>query len=569
MSAPPIALLDRGVRSARRRLITQLLVNRLAVAWSIALALGLVWILVEPLLFSSVNETQKWYVIGGLFALATTVVVGLTARFAPTQQTAALEFDGRFALNERVTTALSLDEASKATPAGQAVMSDALQKVASIKVREKFPVKPRWHAMLPPTFAAMIVLAWIYATPDRVRQLMAGEESTTAKLDPLAVAKTEAKKPTSTFTKIRTRDELDRTNKSEKLKELEADLEKLNEKFDRDRDMADPNKAREKVTELTKLEDKMKQFKEEKFQKLAQLDQKMQELERLSRDPDFSDGPAKELNNALAKGDLKKAREEVDELKKKAKKGEMNEQDKQKLEKQMEKMKNEVERLAKDREKEKKLEDMIKKAKEQGKDAESLERELEQMKKENASSEREMEELAQKMKKAQEALQQGNMEDLADQLEKIGSQLKEMDGDLKDLEDVEQYLQNLKQEKKKACKECNGNGDCEGDEAKEKDYAKWSEKGRPGMGKRGEEKDDTSSIEEKQKGLFDPRGKKVYGGGVRGPAFTKKSSVELGKQIQEAVQEAPSAVDAQRLPRDARDSVKEYFENLGGSTPKK
>ena len=89
------------------------------------------------------------------------------------------------------------------------------------------------------------------------------------------------------------------------------------------------------------------------------------------------------------------------------------------------------------------------------------------------------------------------------------------------------------------------------------------------MGQRDEERDDTSWTEEKQKGLFDPRGKKVYGGGVRGPAFTKKSSVELGKQIQEAVQEAPSAVDAQRLPRDARDSVKEYFENLGGSTPKK
>lgn len=160
------------------------------------------------------------------------------------------------------------------------------------------------------------------------------------------------------------------------------------------------------------------------------------------------------------------------------------------------------------------------------------------------------------------------MEDLADQLEKMGSQMKDIEGDLQDLEDVQQYLQKLKGEKKKACAECDGECDADGN-PKRKDFAKWSETGRPGEGERGEEKDDTSWVDEKQKGLFDPRGKKVYGGGVRGPAFTKRSTTELGKQIQEAVQEAPSALDAQKLPRDARDSVKEYFENLGGQTPKK
>jgi hypothetical protein len=146
--------------------------------------------------------------------------------------------------------------------------------------------------------------------------------------------------------------------------------------------------------------------------------------------------------------------------------------------------------------------------------------------------------------------------------------MKEIEGDLQDLEDVQQYLQKLKAEKKKACAQCEG-GECDGEgDPQRKDGAKWTNKGRPGMGERGEEKDDTSSTEEKQKGLFDPRGKKVYGGGVRGPAFTKKSTTELGKMIQEAVQEAPQAVDAQRLPRDARDSVKEYFENLGGNGKK-
>ena len=316
MTTNPLAPLDRGVRSARRRLVAQSVINRLAVAWAIALGIGLVWILVETFLFTTVVEAQKWFVVGGLFAVATLFVIVKSIRTAPSQRTAALELDGRFSLNERVTTALSLDDTLRATPAGQAVVADAIQKVSPLSVREKFPVSPRWHSALPPTFAALIALAVVFATPDRMRKLIAGEEGTVKPLDPLAVAQSEAKKPQSPFTKLKPRDELDRTNKSEKLKDLEADLEKMGEKFDRDREPADQNKAREKVSELTKMEDKLKQFNDEKFKKLAQLDQRMQELEKLARDPDFADGPAKELNDALSKGDLKKAKSEIDELKK-------------------------------------------------------------------------------------------------------------------------------------------------------------------------------------------------------------------------------------------------------------
>lgn len=564
MNANPLASLNRGVRSVRRRLVAQSALNRFAVAWAVALGLGLMWILVEPFIFNTVASNQKWFVIGGLFGVASTFALFKTIRTAPTENAAALALDERFALSERVTTALSLDESIRATDAGQAVLNDAVQKIAPLSVKEKFPISPRWHTALAPSLAFLIALAVVFLTPDKMRQLIAGDEQSAKNLEKIDVAKSEAKKTQSPFTKIKPREELERTNKSEKLKDLESELEKMGEKFDRDREPADQNKAREKVSELTKMEDRLKQFNEEKQQKLSQLDKKMQELERLSRDPDFSDGPAKQLNDALSKGDLKKAKDEIEELKKKAKKGEMTQEEKQKLEKQLDKMKNEVEKLAKDREKEKKLKDMIKQAKEQGKDAESLERELDKMKAENAASEKEMQNLAEKMQKAQQALQQGNMEDLADQLEKMGSQLKDLEGEVQDLEDVEQYLQKLKQEKKKACSECDGEGEC--NKPGKKDFAK--NKG-VGEGERGEEKDDTSWVDEKQKGNFDPRGKKVYGGGVRGPAFTKKSTIELGKQIQEAVQEAPSAVDSQRLPRDARDSVKEYFENLGGSTPNK
>jgi uncharacterized coiled-coil DUF342 family protein len=563
-----ISPIESGIRSARRRLIAQMLVNRLAVCWAVALGLAFVWVLVEPFAAPTATAHGKWWVTVSLFAVGSLAAIGWTIRNAPSRAGAALEIDNRFDLRERVTTALGLDDTLRSTSAGQAVLADAAATVTPLRMKDRFPVRPKWPAAIAPAFAGLIALAILFAAPDQLKQALAGEDTKAKTLDPLTVDKQDASKKVNPFAKAKVQDELDRQNKSEKLKDLESELEKLGDKFNKDREPNDSTKAREKVTELTKMEDKLKQLNDEKFQKLSKLDQKMQELERLNRDPDFNDGPAKELNDALSKGDLKKAKEEVDELKKKAKKDELKPEEKAQLQRQMEKMKDEIERLSRDKEKEKKLQDMIKKAKEQGKDAESLERELDKMKQENSGAEKAMQDLAEKMQKASDALKQGDMEELADQLEKIGSQMKEIEGDLQDLEDVQQYLQKLKAEKKKACAQCEG-GECDGEgDPQRKDGAKWTSKGRPGMGERGEEKDDTSSTEEKQKGLFDPRGKKVYGGGVRGPAFTKKSTTELGKQIQEAVQEAPQAVDAQRLPRDARDSVKEYFENLGGNGKK-
>jgi hypothetical protein len=68
--------------------------------------------------------------------------------------------------------------------------------------------------------------------------------------------------------------------------------------------------------------------------------------------------------------------------------------------------------------------------------------------------------------------------------------------------------------------------------------------------------------------LFDPRGKKSYGGAMKGPSFTKKSTVELGQEIQQAVQEAPQAIDSQQVPKEAQTGVKEYFEKIGGTGKK-
>ena len=41
----------------------------------------------------------------------------------------------------------------------------------------------------------------------------------------------------------------------------------------------------------------------------------------------------------------------------------------------------------------------------------------------------------------------------------------------------------------------------------------------------------------------------------------------MAGDIRQAVQDAPDAVEVQRLPKAARDLVKEYFEKLGNQAP--
>lgn len=562
MPSGPQVTIQSAVTRARRRLVVQSLLNHLAIGLAGALAVVLVWVLIEPILIDSATSRLLWSVMGLAVGIGLTYAAWRTWATAPSKAIAALELDGRFGLAERAITAMDLPEAEWTTPAGRAVLADAAAKVQSIDVRGKFPVRPRWNFVWVPVLAAAIAGVVIFP-PDFLREALAGEPEKVKKIDPLkTVAQADPnKKAAEPIVRPKGKDRLDRADKDQKLKDIEAVLKEFDEKQAKEPKETDPNRAKEKVTELTQLEDKLKKFEQEKVEKLARLEQKMQEMEKLSRDKDFSDGPAKDFADALAKGDLKKAKDEVDELKKKAKDKKLDGKEAEKLDKQLEKMKNELERIAKNEEQEKKLKDKIEKAKREGKDAESLERELEKMKQENRESREAMEDLAKQLQKARNALQKGDLDELAQELEKVAGEMQKIENELQDLDDAQEYLQRLKEAKEAACKACQGEGDPE--KQGHKDFGQ----GRGiASGKRDINRDaKTASEDERIRGLFDPRGKKVYGGSTTGQAFSKKTTLEMGRQIQEAVQEAPQAVDAQRLPRDARDTVKEYFESLGGS----
>jgi len=68
----------------------------------------------------------------------------------------------------------------------------------------------------------------------------------------------------------------------------------------------------------------------------------------------------------------------------------------------------------------------------------------------------------------------------------------------------------------------------------------------------------------RQNAQFNAKGQKVFDGFVPGQAFKKKSGVDLAGDIKQAAQEAPEAIETQRIPKAARDMAKGYFKNLGG-----
>jgi uncharacterized coiled-coil DUF342 family protein len=556
-----LAPVHQSVAAARRRLFLDALVNRLAAGWALALALSAGWFLLEPQLLESPPAWLRWAVLAGLAAVGTVVAVWLAARRTPTRAGAALELDKRFRLSERATTALGLDAELLATPAGQAVAADAVATVGGVRVRDRFPVGLRWHAAGQAVAAAALAAVVLLYQPGVSPLAAAG---TTAAQSGEAVKADEQKKATPFTARNKTPELAQRPDKSKELKELEESLNQLMQKYDGRADADKPEKVREKATELTAAEEKLKKFNEQKAERLARTEQQLAQLDKLTRDEEFKDGPAKPLNDALSKGDLQKAMQELDQLKKKAKDKSISPEDGEKLARQLDEMRQALQADRQNKERQDKLKDLIDKAKKDGKDADSLERELKQLQEEAKQNAEATEQLAQKLKKAAEAMTQGNMEDAAEQLEQAGQALKDVENDLKDLEDAEDYLQRLKEERKKACQQCKG-GQCETDDPEPNDDAEWDEIGRTGAGRRKENKDaQTASYEQRKKGLFDPRGRKSYGGSTTGPAFKKATAAELGPAIREAAQEAPKATADPRFPREARDAVREYFQNLGG-----
>ena len=161
----------------------------------------------------------------------------------------------------------------------------------------------------------------------------------------------------------------------------------------------------------------------------------------------------------------------------------------------------------------------------------------------------------------------------------------------KELDDLQDQLQRV-QDAKRAANKGDKSGDKDGNGGKDGDGKGKDGKdgeGKDGRGGKGDGKGDTegdneggigqgrrpqgkegryTSFEAKQKLDADWKGKKVFDGFAPGQNFKSKPGPEIAGEVKQAAQEAPEAIEQQRIPKAARDLAKGYFKNLGGQDDK-
>jgi DNA repair exonuclease SbcCD ATPase subunit len=369
--------------------------------------------------------------------------------------------------------------------------------------------------------------------------------------------------------------------RSEELKRLEAEMDKLAQKPPQTRDQ-----ARDMVKDLTEVQDRVQKREKELAERAAALKEQMRQLDRLTgKKP--ADGPAQRLQKALDQAAFKKAKEEAEKLgrqmeaseqanrlRKRLKQPELSEQDKreareqlqrlkdqelspeqrQQLDKQMQNIEEKIERLTRSEEARERLRQLER----QGLlNKDQLERELDQLAQNDAKLDPQTRELlrqvAQKLCEARKAMGEGKDAEAAQKLREAAELLNKLDGD-GECKELAQQVAALEAARQALCQALEG-----------KPRNAPGGPGGPASGRRPESKDGKTGAKEEWAHSDLDKGQMqvidhVPGEGFKGP----RQPAEMAEDIRRAAQEAPEAIDRQRLPKSASDMAKGYFEKLRG-----
>lgn len=550
MAGPNPPSLERQLARVSRRLFAQTVLDLLAWCWAGALALATIWFFAQPLVLEAPPPWLRWAVAGGLVGAATLWAIVLAVFRAPPRLAAALLVDERFGLKERVTTSYTLTPEQAATPAGQALLADVRERVRQLDVTERFPLGLSRSAALVPAGALVLACVAFFYEPPKGQAVAVIDES---KQPPANAAAIERKMKELAKKKPATRDAS--KPKSEEIEKLEAKLEEI---ANRPRQTKD--QLRERIREMTSLEDMMKKREKELSEKSEALRNQLKQLDKLGQKEGMQEGPAKDLAKAMAEGNMEKAQEEIEKLVKKLQENELSDKDRKQLAKQVQSLKEQLKNAGEQKEKVERLKQMAKEGK---LDAETLKRELEKIKQDSQKM-KELQDLAQKLGQCQKCLEQGDAKGASQKLRAAGDQLKDMDLDDDNLKDIREQLQRLQDAQGVAGQGMDGER-MEGDPGNGMN----GKDGPPGGKRPVAEEGPFKSYDSRNKVQFDPKGKKVFDGYAPGQNFKKKSTAEISGEIEQARQEAPEAIEQQRVPKATKDMIKEYFRNLGNQDEKK
>lgn len=535
--------LERPVGRVFRRLRVQRFLGATVWAWAgaflaAAAAIGAFKVLDRPLPFPDWAPFAAAAGLGLLIAACVAVFTG------PSRVDAATALDRAFHLHERVSSALTLPDDFRETPAGRALIADAIRRVEAVDVASAFAFKlPRrvWAPIVP----AMVGVGLLYApawTPAVVRAA-----SPTKALDPKVVAKqseTLAKKVAAK------REAIDK-DKFPEAQNLLAEIEKKSNELSK----SPPAQKDKLLVEMNKLSDALKE-RQKQLGTPEQMSKQLQQLKEMGEK-----GPADQLAKELARGDFAKAMEQVKQLGEKMKSDKLTQAEKKALEKQLGEAAKKLSDLANMADRKKQLDEARKNG---GLSQEQYEREVEKLK-QQAQNMQQLQKLAEKLGQCQQAMQNGDSQKAAQAMGEAKNQLSDMANNMEEMQALDDALAEVMDAKTGMSQGMNqfgeGMGGGDGFSNRRSNSNNSSGRGR-GAGDRAEAADDTSTFKTKTDQQIQ-KGKAVFQGfGEPGKAVKGEARIDIQAELEAGSAAAADALSNQRIPKSVEKHVRSYYDQL-------
>ena len=339
---------------------------------------------------------------------------------------AAVALDRVFHLNERVSSAFSLPADLRDSLAGRALIADAARKVADLDVAAEFGLRlPRraWVVLIPATATTFLLFAPVWVPR------IALARTTVSPVDVKAITK-QAEVLTKKIASQR------QAIDKEKFPEADKLLAKIEKKV-QELTKAPPAGKDKLLVELNALSDALKE-RQKQLGSPEQVNRQLQQLKEMA-----NQGPADQFAKDLAKGDFKKAAEQLQKLQEKLQSGKMSEADKKALKEQLTEMSKKLSELGNLDQRKKQLEEARKNG---GLSEQQFQREMDKLN-EQTKSLKQLQQLAGKMGKAAEALQKGDTKKAAQELGMSQEQMADMAKQLEELESLDGAMADLQDAK--------------------------------------------------------------------------------------------------------------------------
>lgn len=514
--------------------------------------------------------------IGAGSAIVIAFIAALVRR--PDENSVARTVDEKAGLRESISTALCVDKNSDAW--SQTIVTDAGERARRVVINDALPIEgPKAWPM--PIAAGLALLAVWWAPSTDVMGLLAKKEQKQAQQQQVQEVRSTVDETKKMIEQI----------KAQTGVELETEGEETAPKLTPDQtEMVDPQEiARSAIKELTSLSDKLE---EQRNSEHGATYDALRDMTRQLTQP--SDGPMSEMARAMARGDFKEAKEQLEQMANAISNGEMSEEQKQQAAEQLEQMKQQLEKMAQNRQA---LEEQLKaaglseqQAKQMAADPDALKKALQ----EAGASEEQAQQLSQAAQAQQRAsdaagsmaqamgqmasgMQQSNPSEMSQGLESMSGQLSQMESMQQEMASLDQAMGECNAQLAKLG-ECSGSGNSQGQGFGED--AKWggtgqfsqgdsqgfgSGSGGPGQGMgQGPDAQATDFLLEKERAEVQTTndGPVIASTMVQGAQIKGESHATFSSAVQSASSQAAEAIETKRVPRKLESAVQHYFGRL-------